>query len=150
DADVLADLVGRGATQVIVPDSDLSPFPPAAQLYTFAYPTRLVGPGVPANAKVNAFAADAGLMADFNNPGGPVLAANQLLAEMAMIQVETPSYTRGVAVVPPAGWAENPTFISTLLAGLQGHPLLQAVTTSGLFSRVSAPSTGPVERSLVG
>ncbi len=150
DPDVLGDLVGRGATQLIVPDADLSPFPPAAQLYTFAYPTQLVGPGVPPNAKVTTFAADAGLTSDFNNPGGAVLAASQLLAEMAMIQVETPSYTRGVAVVPPAGWAANPVFIDTLLAGLEDHPLLQAVTTSGLFSKVSAPATGPVERSLAG
>lgn len=148
DPDVVNDLVGRGATELILPDADMTPFPPAAQILTFAYPTRLVGPGVPPSSKVNVFAADTGLTADFNNTGGPVLAASQLLAEMVIIQLEQPGNPRGVAVVPPAGWAENPTFINTLLAGLDGHPLLQAVTASGLFAHVAAPSTGPVERSL--
>ncbi len=77
-----------------------------------------------------------------------------------MIQLETPGITRGVVALPPPGWSENPTFVSTLLNGLQGHPLLASVNVSsvrwsaggadrapaGLFSGFSAgtsAATGP-------
>ena len=93
------------------------------------------------------YGADAGLTADFSSPGGAVLAANQLLAELAMILVETPKYPRGEAVLPPPGWRVDPTFIDTLLAGLQGNPLLNSVTASGLFAAV--PTKESVQRSLV-
>jgi hypothetical protein len=87
-----------------------------------------------------AYGADPALTADFSNPGGAVLAANQLLAELAMIQLETPGLTRGVAVLPPPGWNADPTFIDTLLAGLYGHPLLNPVTASQLFRAVPLPA----------
>ena len=63
-----------------------------------------------------------------------------------MIQLETPGDTRGVAVLPPPGWSTNPTFIDTLLAGLEGHPLLNPVTASGLFAAVPV---APLQRSIV-
>ena len=91
--------------------------------------------------------ADPGLTSDFVSAKSPVLAANQLLAEMAMIQLELPSERRGVVAMAPPGWAANPTFVSILLSGLEGHPLLDAVTASQLFAAV--PPTSGIERSLV-
>ncbi len=142
DVSSVRTLQARGAGRFIVPDSELSTLPALAEVTTFALPTQLVGVG----GKALVYGADSGLTADFSNPGGPVLAATQLLAEMAMIQLETPGLTRGVAVLPPTGWAVNSTFVDTLLAGLDGHPLLNPVTASGLFTAVPV---APLDRSLV-
>jgi hypothetical protein len=141
DSATLNKLVGRGATQFILPDAELSALPPIARTTTFALPAELLG----TNAKPSVYAADSGLTADFSNRGGPVLAADQLLAELAMIQLETPGLTRGVAVLPPPGWNPDPTFVDTLLAGLEDHPLLNPVTASGLFGAVPGAS---VQRSV--
>jgi hypothetical protein len=141
DPSALATLAAAGTTQLILPDAELSALPLVALQNTFAYPTALAG----APVKTAVYGADPGLTADFSNPGGPVLAANQLLAELAMIQLEIPGKTRGVAVLPPPGWSPDPTFVSTLLAGLAGHPLLSPVTASALFASVPAAS---VDRSL--
>ena len=142
DAAALRTLQGRGARQFILADAALSALPAVAQETTFALPTQLAGAGGPAVV----YGADSGLTADFSNPGGAALAASQLLAEMAMIQLETPGNTRGVAVLPPPGWSANATFVETLLAGLQQHPLLNPVTESGLFAAVQV---FPLQRSLL-
>jgi hypothetical protein len=141
DPSALTTLETAGTTQLILPDAELSALPLVALQNTFAYPTALAG----APIKTAVYGADPGLTADFSNPGGPVLAANQLLAELAMIQLEIPGKTRGVAVLPPPGWRPDPTFVNTLLAGLAGHPLLSPVTASALFAAVPAAS---VARSL--
>jgi hypothetical protein len=136
DTATLNNLVGRGATHFILPDAELSALPPVARTTTFALPAELMG----TDANPSVYGADSGLTADFSNRGGPVLAADQLLAELAMIQLETPGLTRGVAILPPSGWSPNPTFVDTLLAGLVNHPLLNPVTASGLFSAVPVAS----------
>jgi hypothetical protein len=91
------------------------------------------------------YAADPGLSGDFTSGGGSVLAATTLLAELSMIQVETPGLTRGVAVLAPPRWAADPAFVETLLAGMSGHPLLQAASAPALFEEVK---TSQVQRSL--
>jgi hypothetical protein len=134
----------HGARNLIVPDADLSQLPTLSRQTTFALSAGLTAGG--RNTGL-VYGADTGLTADFSNPGGPVLAASQLLAEMAMIQLETPGLTRGVAVLPPSGWAAQPAFVATLLDGLAGHPLLAPVSASRLFSSVEPAS---VPRTLLG
>ena len=146
DQATLQTLISRGAKQIIVPDGELSALPAGDTETTFALPADLLGTG---NTKVSVYGADVGLTADFSDAGGPVLAANQLLAELAMIQLETPGLTRGVAVLPPPGWSEDPTFVDTLLGGLADHPLLSSVTASGLFAAVQVPAAQQVQRSLL-
>jgi hypothetical protein len=142
DATTVSTLVGAGATRLIVPDSELSTLPSSVTETTFARPTSLSVPGSPA---LTVYGADTQITADFVRREPPVLAANQLLAELAMIQLETPGITRGVVALPPPGWSADPTFVSTLLAGLQGHPLLASVSVSSLFKQVS---TAPIVRQL--
>jgi hypothetical protein len=142
DTATLRTLESAGASQLILPDVELSALPAIARENTFAQPTSLLGTGT----RSIVYGADAGLTADFSNPGGPVLAASQLLAEMAMIQLEQPGYIRGVAVLPPPGWSPESTFVDTLLAGLDGNPLLDPVTASGLFAAVRV---APLQRSIV-
>ncbi|MGH9115335.1 MAG: hypothetical protein ACRDWW_05835, partial [Acidimicrobiales bacterium] len=121
----LGALVADGASRLVVPERVLSALPAAATDTTFAFPTRLANPGGP---PLSVYGADPVLTADFHKSGGPVLAATQLLAELSMIQLETPGITRGVAVLPPPQWKLDPAFVSTLLGGLSGHPLLSPVT----------------------
>ncbi len=59
-----------------------------------------------------------------------------------MVEVETPGLTRGVAVLPPANWVANPTMLQTLLSGLAGNPLVNAVTADQLFDAVPQGSSG--------
>ncbi len=126
----LGALEANGARHLILPDQALTALPAPAVVTTFARPTPLAGTGV------SVFAADPGITADFTAQGGPALAASDLLADMAMIQLESPSLVRGVAVMAPRGWTVNPTFVAVLLAGLRGNPLLAPVTAAGLFAAV--------------
>jgi hypothetical protein len=141
DAPALQYLQSGGTRQLILPDVELSALPAVARTTTFALPTHLLGSG----PMTSVYAADAGLTADFSSSGGSVLAANHLLAELAMIQLETPGLTRGVVVLPPPGWSPDPVFLETLLAGLKANPLLDPVTASRLFKAVPVAS---VERSI--
>jgi Family of unknown function (DUF6049) len=143
DRTTLNSLAGAGATNVVLPSSDLTALPESAMQTTFASPTRLADSGGPTP---EVYAADPGLTTDFVSAKSPVLAANQLLAEMAMIQLELPSDRRGVVAMPPSGWATNPTFVSILLSGLEGNPLLDAVTAGELFATV--PPASGIHRSL--
>ena len=132
--DTLDVLVAHHATQVIVPDGDLTPY---NSEITFAGATYLSYGGT----QINVIAADRGLTADFTRKEPAKLAANQLLAELAMIYSEAPnaSSPRGVAVLPPPGWLASSDFVSTVLDGLRGNPLVSAVTASGLFDAVGPP-----------
>jgi hypothetical protein len=127
-------LVGHHATQVIVPDADLTPY---TSEITFAGVSSVTYQGT----QIKVVSADPGLTSDFTRNEPPTLAANQLLADLAMIYSEAPnaSSPRGVAVMPPPGWSASPDFISTLLKGLVGDPLVSPVTASGLFEAAGTP-----------
>lgn len=133
-SDTLAVLVSHHATEVIVPDSDLTAY---SSEITFAGATYLDYPGT----QIKVIAADPGLTADFTRNEPQKLAAYQLLAELAMIYSEAPnaSSPRGVAVLPPPGLSVSADFIGTLLSGLRGDPLVSAVSASGLFDAVGVP-----------
>ena len=147
DQTTLESLTSAGARQLVVPAPDLSPPPSAYAQTTLAAPTGLA---TKAGSPLQVVAADPALSSHFTNGGDTVLAANQLLAELAMIQLETPGETRGVAVVPPAGWQESAPFLDVVLGGLTANPLLAPVTTSTLFSAVPPASRAstPLVRTL--
>lgn len=95
---------------------------------------------------------DAGLSAAFAEANtSPVLAAHQLLADLAQTYFENPNATgaRGV-IISPESWSPNPVFISTLLAGLRANPILSSVTLSTYFRDLrigsdNGPTSGVVE-----
>lgn len=149
DGQTLEALSNRGANQLIVPENQLSPVPSAvmATIFgsTFAWGTQLSPSGGPS---VSVFPADPGLMADFNRSSSEPVAVNQLLAEIAMIQVELPGLPRGVVVMPPAGWTPSAPFVSSLMAGLAGDPSIQTVKAAHLFGG-SGALIKPLTRGLV-
>ncbi len=136
DSTTLEALVGRGATRLITPDRDLTPLTNPVKI-TFAGSTTLAEAG----QTVQSVAADTGLTQDFTRSDSPVLAANQLLAELAVIYTEAPNALskRGVAILPPAGWSTDPVFVKTLLEGLRGNPLVSATTATKLFDSIGTP-----------
>jgi hypothetical protein len=129
----VAGLLDRQMTGLIAPDADLSSLPTSVTYTTFALPTGLDFPGAQG---VTAMAIDPGITADFTRQTNNVLNANQILAELAMIQMESPGIQRGIVVAPPAGWSPPSQIYSTLLAGLAGNPLLQPVTARNLLAQV--------------
>lgn len=121
-----------GATQVVVPEGAL-----ASTQGRFGI-TQTFGLQVGRGAPVEAAVADSGLSAHFSDRADPVLAANQMLADLAMIESEAPNARspRGVVAVPPKGWDASASFVSTLLHGLQGNPDVEPVTVSEFFAQV--------------
>jgi hypothetical protein len=70
----------------------------------------------------------------------PALAAVQMLAETSLVYYEGPNLSapRGVVAVAPSGWAPDPGFVTALLGGLQGDPVVAPVTLDELFAQVPA------------
>jgi len=134
DPSSAAALVAMGVKRLVLPASDLSLLPAVDTKLTFAQPSYLSVPGgrafvVGADAELSARASDAG--------GGTaaVLVAYQVVAELAMIDLESPSYSRGVVIDAQAG-SLSPQFLGVLLSGLERNPLLRPVTLSQLFMDV--------------
>jgi hypothetical protein len=145
-------LAGLGAKEVAVPQSDLSALPVTDQELTFAQPTKLSIPGTDIRV-VEADSELSGRIGQATAPGEAVLVADQVLAELAMIDLETPSVLRGVVLMTPPHTAPDPVFLSVLLAGLQDNPLLRAVPLHEIFQDVplaTSGTTGPLVRQLEG
>jgi hypothetical protein len=132
-------LMGRGLRQLILPDRDLSALPAADTTITYARPTELLDDSAGEDPQV--VGADATLSARLAPTSDPVLAAEQILAELAMIKLEAPSVERGVAILAPTGQTIQPLLLHVLLAGLQDNPLVSAVTAHGLFSAITPTGT---------
>jgi hypothetical protein len=146
DDATLAQLQTQGYNQVVIPDSDVTSSPTPSAGGSTAAPFTIAsahGPSFTAltsNADVSSrFAA---------NPGDPVLAAHQLLADLAQIYFEggNTQTVRGVVAVPPTNWSADPAFVKTLLSGLNAqNPVVQVVTVSGLFQALGAPVACPTQ-----
>jgi hypothetical protein len=145
DQSTAGQLAADGINQMVVPSSDLSALPASQSQTTVASPAALDIKGAAPAKVVNV---DQGLQSDFAGGAGAVLRANRLLAELAMVQLETPGEQRGVALVPPTGWQATPTFLTTILTGLAANPLLNPVTTSSLFALPTLGGSSGLSRSL--
>jgi hypothetical protein len=138
DAGTVSALADDGFGQVVLPAGDLSSTPTdgsATQPFTLPG-TR--GPGV------TAMASDDDLAARFtSSPGNPVLAAHQLVAELAQLYYERPNGVspRAVLAVAPSGWVDDPAFVDALLGSLDGNPVVQALTTTQVFALFPEPAT---------
>ncbi len=142
DEETLGVLAATGTTQVVVPSGDLSSVSgkfagPSVQ--TFALDT---GDG----RTIEAAETDSALESELidQQGAGSVLAAHQLLADLALIAFEEPEapWNRGLVLAPPLDWSPSPGFLSSLLSGLAGIPVLDPVTTSGFFDQVTRGDDG--------
>jgi len=140
DDATLAQLQTQGYNQVVIPASDVTSSPTPTAGGSTAAPFTIASAH---GASFTALTTDADVSSRFAaNPGDPVLAAHQLLADLAQIYFEggNTQSVRGVVAVPPTNWSANPAFVKTLLGGLTAqNPVVQAVTVSGLFQALGAP-----------
>ncbi len=145
DQTALDQLQGMDTSHLVVPDTDLVP---TSSRITPTGTFRLVGRG---SYQPLTVAADSGLSSHFQTGGDQVLAAHQLLADLAMIYLDQPSVTpRAVAIEAPPSWIPNAGFLSALLAGLADDPVVQPVTLDGLFGLFPSSSDLPTKRLAVG
>jgi len=135
-ASTLAALRSDGYADVVLPASDVSS-PDTQKTSVQPFPLGATGGG-----SFTAVTSDPGLTTLFTaDSGDPVLAAHQILAELAQTYFEGPNtaYPRGAVAVPPNGWRGRGPLLTTLLDGLADSPVLTPVTMSSLFTQV--PST---------
>lgn len=142
DSSTLQALTDDGFDQVIVPSSQLQSVAgrydgPCVQTFTVSD-----GRG----GGVEAAVTDPSLeneLNDVQNAGG-ALAANQLLADLALISFEEPEapWVRGVVLEPGYDWSPSAKFLQTLLSGLGSVPVIDPVTMSAFFSQVSHGDDG--------
>jgi hypothetical protein len=86
-----------------------------------------------------ALAADPGLSAHFvadeqRDAAGPVLAAHQFLADLAVIQFDSPGTQRAAVALAPSKWKPDAAFLEALLSGVAQSPLVEPVTLDGAFA----------------
>lgn len=123
-----------GVTRMLVPSESVSSVPPSWVFPVWA-------PFFAKGSKVEADASDGYLESELSASSDPVLKANQLLADLAVLYfVEQPPNARGVTLLAPAGWAPKDAFLTTFLAGLASSPVVRTVTLSRFFSEVPAGS----------
>ncbi|MGH9149316.1 MAG: DUF6049 family protein, partial [Acidimicrobiales bacterium] len=147
DGSTLGRLRGRGVEKVVVPEAALGPPSPPAQP-TLAQPFELQdGP----SPNLPAAAADPGLAAHFRPQADPVLAAQRLLADLAVVYFDRPGRPGGLVAVPEAGWRPNARFLEAFLGGLSASPLVASVGLDTFFATVAPASAGnrPLVRHLL-
>jgi hypothetical protein len=139
DATTLSELQSDGYGQVVLPASALTSAPANGSTTTPFPLATSHGTALPA------MAASSELSSRFvGSARNPVLAAHQLVAEMAQMYYEKPNddTARGVVVLPPASWSDNASFVKALVEALgNDNPIIQPVTTSTLFSALPTSAT---------
>ena len=137
DDAAIAHLADRGVTRLVVPDGTLEP----AQL-----PTTLTQPFVLTahQRSLPAASDDSSLNAYFTSDAQPVLAAHQLLADLADIYFDHPGHPAEVVVMPPRAWHPNAKFLDTICGGMTTAPILVGATVNDLFAAVPAATAGRV------
>ena len=145
DEGTLETLGARGVDQLILDPTSLRPL--AARL-TPARPFLVEGP----NRQFRAVALDPGISAAATpDANGPIASAQRVLAGLALVALEAPGVTRGLAFTLPTTIDAPTAYYDTLLAGLRASPYLRPVTTTQLLADVPTDATtaGPLVRTLV-
>jgi hypothetical protein len=138
DLDTLDQLQADGYSQLILPAANVMSTPSNGSTAEPFVLTTSHGAGV------TAMATDSDVVARFtDDPGDPVLAAHQLVAELAQIYYEKPNddTPRAVVAVAPASSSDDPAFVSALLGALADNPIIEADTTSALFAAFPSPGS---------
>lgn len=122
-----------GVNQLLVPSDSVAAFPPTR----WDYPVWAPFIAKQSQDRLEADASDAYLEQHLASGADPVLRANQLLSDLAILYfVEQPPAPRGVTLLAPLGWRPTTRFISTLLRGLSSDPLVATDSLSAFFAQV--------------
>lgn len=125
-------LAGLGVDQVLLPDEALSPVELRLSL------SRRFAVTVGDDGSELAAAAPEPALSVRYGADDPILGAQHVLADLAVLQGDEPGplRPRGVILAPPSDVAADPVFLTAVLAGLATSPILEPVTLNGYFSDV--------------
>lgn len=140
----LAALRDQAVERLVVPEGLLEPVTRNTTLAeTFDLAPRAGSPSA-TGPRLRTAMADGGFAAHFASRS-PVLGAHTLLADLAVVYLDSPGAPRGVVVSPGRGWEPSGEFADILLGGLASSPVLEGVTLDGLFTAtpVAAAQAGP-------
>lgn len=143
----MAYLQSQGVERLVVPEGLLEP---AVRNTTLAETFDLgprVEPSSGTGLRLRTAMADGGFLAHFAGRS-PVLGAHTLLADLAVVYLDSPGAARGVVVSPGRTWKPSGEFTDILLTGLASSPVLEGVTLDGLFDNtpVATPQAAPGAR----
>jgi len=123
----------QGAQVLVVPDDAVSA-PNRKESLTRPFTVN----GVPG---VSVLRADASLAADLADKGGPVVAAQRLVADLTMVAQESPGKDpRGVVIRPDPSWAPTPALLAEATGRLSAATHL-TVTELGRLAAAVPPAT---------
>lgn len=149
-AGAVARLRDLGVTRVVLPEDSLEPLGSAdLDGLSLTRPFRLAAGGA---GVVQAAAIDTALLEHFRDGDDQVLAAYQLLAELAVLYLDLPGTERGLVLRPPDGWEPDGRFLDVVLGALGEIPAFRPVTVEDLFDDVDPLEVGgePAVRTTVG
>lgn len=86
--------------------------------------------------------ADPRLRDDLTDPGGPVAAAQRVLADLYMLHQDAPTETRGAVLLPDASWNPTTALLTELSTRVQAADFVTPVGLSTLFDRVPVARDG--------
>lgn len=129
DAATLRWLRASGALNVVVPDAGLSALDPRRFPATLTQPFHLNGV-----EDVGVAVADAGLAKHLVDQSDPIVGANHLLADLAILYFDQPTSARVAIADLPATVA--PAALDALLGGLGSIRILKATTLDSAFRSV--------------
>lgn len=137
DPESIDDLVlHRGVERVVASDAVLEPVPDLELTLTRPF---VVGGR---ESDVPAVVADAELAAHFNAGANQVLQAHHLLADLAVLWLDSPaSSRRAVVAMAPPDWRASRAFLDTLVSGLAQNPIAEAVALDTVFGSVAPAIT---------
>lgn len=138
--EALTRLEELGTDQVVVPGEALAP------LDADQFPTTLAQPFGLQDSQgrpVRAVAADPGLAAHVDGADDDaVLAASNLLADLAVLWLDQPTQERGVSLVLPRTWEPTEAFLDTLFTALAQPSVVRAVSVDDLLAEVAPATAG--------
>jgi hypothetical protein len=129
--EALTRLRSLGVARLVLPEDTLEPLPNLRQTLTNPYQIDS-GDGL----ALQAVSADEGLAAHFRDTGDQVLAAHQLLADLAVIYLDAPAAEHGVVVRPPSSWRPSAAFLNAALPALASAAIVKPVTLDTFFDEV--------------
>jgi hypothetical protein len=153
DQSALATLQNANVRQLVVDGKALTP---VNEKFTPAHPYKVQTVAGTDSSAATVVATDTGLEQFLTGDAPPALRAAHLLAGLALVAGEQPSISRGITIANPVDWDADDTFVTAVLAGLRGNPLLHATTVQGLLQSVAAATVddqvdgAPVYRQLQG
>ena len=146
-AEAAAELWEGGITRFVLPETSFGALPvdpdEPATARPFEISTRI-------DAPVQAVAIDSSLsyaLGRHDDYDDPELQAQELVAQLAVIQLEAPDRARGVVFGAARNQVLSSRVLSETLALLEVHPLLRAATVAEVFDDVEPardPAGGPV------